>query len=76
MAINLFGNLDSWNTADSDLTFLKKTEAKSLFKGLKILAFKEWKNEGRTALGELKVCHIYGIVAKKPKAKSVKKSRV
>lgn len=76
IAINLFGNLDSWNTQDSKLTFLKKAEVKSLFKELKILSLKEWKDEGRTAMGEVKIWHIYGIVAEKPKAKTVKKSRV
>jgi len=66
MAVNLFGNFDSWNTKDSNLTFLKKAEAKALFKGLKILSFKEWKNQGRTAMGEVKIWHIFGIVAERP----------
>lgn len=66
-AFNLFGQRDSWNKEYKEMTFVNRSQIRKLLPDFKIISLKEWEEDGKSALGEPKHWHTFGIVAvKKP----------
>ena len=62
---NFFGINDSWNKAESNMTFLTKEQVLNLFDEFDIIKFNEVENEGFSGLGNMKHWHIFNVIAKK-----------
>ena len=61
----LFGPHDSWNVADSGMSFHSRAEAEAFFRGFERLHFEEEDHPGTTKLGEPKHWHIFHIIARR-----------
>ena len=62
---NFFGIKDSWNKAESNMTFFTKEQVLNLFDEFDIIKFNEVEKEGLTGLGNMKHWHIFNVIAKK-----------
>ena len=62
---NYFGIKDSWNKAESNMTFFTKEQVQNLFDEFDIIKFNEVEKEGLTGLGNMKHWHIFNVIAKK-----------
>ena len=62
---NFFGINDSWNKAESNMTFFTKEQVQNLFDEFDIIKFNEVEKEGLTGLGNMKHWHIFYVIAKK-----------
>ena len=62
---NFFGINDSWNRAESNMTFLKKEQVLDLFDEFDVIKFNEIEKDGLTGLGNMKHLHIFNVIAKK-----------
>ena len=62
---DFFGINDSWNKAESNMTFFTKEQVLNLFDEFDIVKFNEVEKEGLTGLGNMKHWHIFNIIAKK-----------
>ncbi len=61
-----FGVNDSWNTAESVMTFFTREQAHAQLAGLELLEFIEEDQDGATADGTPKHWHVYHVVARRP----------
>ena len=61
-----FGVNDTWNTPETQMTFLTHEQAHAQLIGLEIVEFEEEDQDGMTALGEAKHWHVYHIIARQP----------
>ena len=62
---NFFGIKDSWNKAESNMTFFTKEQVQNLFDEFDIIKFNEVEKESLTGLGNMKYWHIFNVIAKK-----------
>ena len=62
---NFFGVNDEWKKTKVEMTFLSKLQVIELFKGFKIIEFKEVEKDDFTGLGNMKHWHIFNVIAKK-----------
>ena len=62
---NFFGIKDSWNKAESNMTFFTKEQVLNLFDEFDIIKFNEVEKEGLTGLENMKHWHIFNVIAKK-----------
>ena len=62
---NFFGINDSWNKAESNMTFFTKEQVLNLFDEFDIVKFNEVEKEGLTGLENMKHWHIFNVIAKK-----------
>ena len=62
---NFFGVNDEWKKTKVEMTFLTKLQVIELFKGFKIIEFKEVEKDDFTGLGNMKHWHIFNVIAKK-----------
>ena len=62
---NFFGINDSWNRAESNMTFFKKEQVLDLFDEFDVIKFNEIEKDGLTGLGNMKHWHIFNVIAKK-----------
>ena len=60
---HLFGDRDAW--AGPDLTFQTVAEARALFAGFAIEAFREFEEDAPTALQGMKHWHLFEVIARK-----------
>lgn len=63
IAVNLFGDRDSWTSIDA-WSFHTEADARELFAGLKILKFDVFDDEGESFRGP-KHWHIYDVIARR-----------
>lgn len=68
VCVNLFGNRDSWAPKFSHITFLKRGDARKLFKGLKVISFKEREYDAKPAIGAEKHWHTFEVIAQRTKS--------
>jgi len=61
----LFGPKDSWNVADSGMSFHTRVEAEAFFQDFELVHLEEEDHPGTTKLGEPKHWHIFHIIAKR-----------
>jgi len=61
----VFGSNDSWNVANSGMTFHTRAEAEAFFRDFELVHFEEEDHPGTTKLGEPKHWHIFHIIARK-----------
>jgi hypothetical protein len=61
-----FGVHDAWNTPDSGMTFVARTESEDLLRNLDILELTEEDTDGHIADGSPKHWHVFHILARKP----------
>ena len=62
---NFFGINDSWNKAESNMTFFTKEQVLKLFDEFDIIKFKEVEKDDLTGLGKMKHWHIFNVIAKR-----------
>lgn len=64
---NFFGIKDEWNTIQNNknMTFLSIEQVKKLFKQFEIIILNERCKEGKTGLGQIKLWHIFYVIARK-----------
>ena len=62
---NFFGINDSWNKAESNMTFFIKNQVMDLFKKFEIIKFDEIEKDALTGLGKMKHWHIFNVIAKR-----------
>lgn len=62
---NFFGVNDEWKKTKVEMTFLTKLQVIELFKGFKIIEFKEVEKDDFTGLCNMKHWHIFNVIAKK-----------
>lgn len=73
VAVNLFGDRDSWATEDKEATFLSEAETRSLFVGLDIIHF-EVEDEDGLAFSGPKHWHVFDVIARRPHERSASSS--
>lgn len=61
----LFGNRDTWNTPESQMTFFTKEEVENLLENYTVLKFEEAENDSLPAIGPLKHWHIFNLILRK-----------
>ena len=64
LAVNLFGDRDSWATSGQG-TYLTETEARALLDGLQILQFQIQDEQGMAMSGP-KHWHVFDVIARRP----------
>ncbi len=62
---DFFGINDSWNKAESNMTFFTKEQVLKLFDEFDIIKFNEVEKDDLTGLGNMKHWHIFNVIAKK-----------
>lgn len=61
----IFGVHDEWNTTDTNMTFLTKSEVQNVCKDFEIIELDEEEKDSPTARGQMKHWHIFSIIAQK-----------
>lgn len=62
---DFFGINDSWNKAESNMTFFTKEQVLKLFDEFDIIKFNEVEKDDLTGLGNMKHWHIFNVIAKR-----------